>query len=384
MAISVLDRNEGTAGINDYTIVSGPGIFLASINAYTEIYSIHILDDALAEEDETIKLHFQFKSLEADVLADSIIIVTIQDDDKKWKKDPSNTIKTEFVQFTDFLGFSNDRPNGILQQQFLFKWPIVKSYLIFGKNFAIQPLRSILFPNILFNRIEKSGDNNSLLFPVSTTIRNVDSSGTVTKDTSLSPVISSFDIHRYTAQKLETRLILLALFIGNTRIHIEYIGSIVRNKVLDTITTKQKTERGVYSFSSGWSIYAKSLLDRATKLNIEAEFGYMKFFLKDNFFKQYDVFKLDNEEKRAIAFPIGEKYNRQQNPIYFTRITLSKDWGKDSKNSAFFRLRYNYQTGKFRFYDLGKPGFIKEEKYYNHFLQLQLGISLGLEKLFGG
>jgi len=322
-------------------------------------------------------------------------LVTIQDEDTKrrfdekyskigWVLDTSNIVKTEFVQFTDFLGFSNDRPNGILQQQFLFKWPIVKSYLVVSKNMKIQLLRSILLPNILFNRIEKSGDNNSFLFPVSTTIRDIDSSGTTKKDTSLSPVISSFDIHRYTAQKLETQLVLFAFFIGNTRIHLQYNGAIIRNRVADTITSKQRIEKSVYSFASGWSIYAKSILDEKTKLNIEGEFGFTKYYLKDNFFKQYDVYKLDNDEKKGIAFPIGEKYNRSQSPIYFGRITLRKDWGKESKNSAFFRVRYNYQHGKYKFYESKNPGFIREENYYNHYLQLQLGISLGLEKLFGG
>lgn len=392
ICIRVMDMHEGTADSNDY-VFNEPGNFeLNSGNAYSTVLSITIKKDDKEEKDEYIKLHFLFASAEDSSQVDSTLLITIQDQDTKqkkidlysklnWASDTTNNIKTEFVQFTDFLGFANDRPNGLLQQQFLFKWPIVKRYLVLDKNIRIQPLRSILFPNLLFNRIDKSGDNG-LLFPVSTTIREIDSSNSVQKDTSLSPVISSFDIHRYTAQKIEARLILFALFIGKTRIHLEYIPAIIRNRIADTITSKGKTERSVYSFSSGWAIYLKSDLDKKTQLNIESEIGYIKFYLKDNFFKQYDVFKLDNTEKRAIALPVGEKYNRTQAPIYYFRISLNKEWGKESKNSAFFRFRYNYQTGKFKYYDIKKPAYIREEHYFNHYLQLQLGISLGFETLF--
>lgn len=298
-----------------------------------------------------------------------------------WEEDTTNTIKTEFVQYTDFLGFGNDRPNGLLQQQFLFKWPLIKKQYSLSKNFKIQFLRSILLPNILFNRIDKASDKNSLLSPISYTISQIDSSGAI-KDTSLSPVLSSFDLLRYNSLKLEARIILLAVTINNTRIHLQIQGGLMRNKVQDTVTSKESIEKPIYSFTSGMSIYAKSLLDVKKQINIIIEAGYNRIKLNDNFFKQYDVYKLDLNEKKSIAFPTAESYNRNSKAIYYGSITLTKDWGKESKNSLFFRALYNYQSGTYRFYRKDRPDIVTEERYYNHFLQFHLGVSLGFEKLF--
>ena len=296
-----------------------------------------------------------------------------------WTKDTTNTQKTEIVQYTDFLGFGNDRPNGIFQQQFLFKWPVIRDEFSISPNFKIQPLRSVLLPSILFNRIDKAKDDSSLLYPVGYTIRQIDTS---TKDTSLSPVVSTFDLIRYTSLKIEGKIVLLAVTIYNTRIYFDYQFGLLRNKVLDTISSAKKEERFIYSFQSGVSMYIKSLLDSKTHLNIEIETGLNHITLKDNFFKQYDVYKIDNDGKKSIAFPANERFNKTSKPIYYGIITLRKDWGENNKNSAFFRIKYQNQNGQYKFYAKERPGSIKEETYSNHFLQLNLGISLELEKLF--
>jgi hypothetical protein len=293
------------------------------------------------------------------------------------ENDESNTQKTEIIQYTDFLGFGNDRPNGLLQQQFLFKWPINKKQISVSKNIKIQFLRSVLLPNILFNRIEKAKDDSSLLHPIGYTIRQIDNT---TRDTALSPVASTFDIIRYNTFKIESKIVLLAIQIHNTRIYFDYQLGLLRNKIKDT--TGSKTERFIYSFQSGWSVYIKSLLDQKTKLNIEVEAGLNHVTLKDNFFKQYDVYATDNDGKKSIAFPASEKFNKTSRPIYYGIITLRKDWGQDSKNSVFFRFKYQNQNGLYKFYAKERPGNIKEESFSNHFLQINLGISLGLEKLF--
>ncbi len=411
LTVNIIDNGEGSATLgSDYSIFTAfvpPGSFtLNAANAFTQVITIDILSDTDTDEDtEDIKFHFLFRNINTNSLADSVVIIEISDDaksekakkDKEDKKlndqndhkflelpgiiDTTNRNKTEFSQYTDFLGFGNDRPNGLIQQEFLWKWAIVKREFRLSKNIYLQPIRSILLPSILFNRIEKGKDTASLFYPVGYTIKSITEDINGVKDTSLSPVMSTFDIMRYNSLKIETKIVLLAIRINNARIYFDFQSSLMRNKITDTIVNKNSS-RHIYAIASGFSIYVKSpILNKDSSFNIEAKFGYNRITLKDNFFKQYDVYTIDNEGKRNIAFPIGQKYNRASSPIFFTSIRLSKEWGKEIKNSIFFRGVYSYQRGTYQFYTK-ENSRIYTETFYNHYFQLQLGANLSIDKLF--
>jgi hypothetical protein len=302
--------------------------------------------------------------------------------------DKTNVTRKELTQYTDFLGFGNDRPNGILQQRFLFKWPLNKHYHQLG-NAQFAFFRSIILPNILFNRIDKAKSDSSVLYPVKYVIRSRDSAGTITRDTALSPSVGTFDIMRYASLKIESKLVLASLKIDNTRIYFDIQGGILRNRIVDTLSKRKPDstfqERFIYTHYYGFEIYVKSLLDDKD-LNIELEAGYNRYIVKDNYFKQYDMYQMDNDGRRSLGLPIGKTFKRMSAPIWFGSITLRKDWGKednaDKKNSAFFRMAYSFQNDAYNKPVPNRPKEYTREKLYNHYLQLQLGLSLSLDKIF--
>lgn len=409
--VSILDLGEGSAVPGrDYSIQAPHSLkstFTLNRDYDFSIVNIDILAQAECKSianDIILRLRFCYSG--NNNFADSILQIKIthdclkknarNEDEETHKRDEenhkifgamgridsTNTNKTEFCQYTDFLGFGNDKPNGIIQEEFLFKWALVKREFKISDNVYFQPFRSILLPSILFNRIEKGKDTSSLLYPVGYSISSVAEDPSGKKDTTLSPVMSSFDIMRYTSLKLEGKIVLMALRIKNARIYLDFNGSLIRNQITDTIINKNFT-RSIYSFGSGLSIYVKSPihLNTDSSFNIEAELGYYKLKLLDNYFKQYDVYALDNQGKKTIAFPIGESFNRASKPIWFTSIRLSKEWGKTSKNSVFVRFVYNFQKGSYSYYTKENTK-VNSRTYYNNFMQIHLGVNLPIDGLF--
>lgn len=297
-----------------------------------------------------------------------------------WVADVTNTSKLEIIQYTDFLGINSDRPNGVFQQQLLFKWPIVKSYWNISKNLKVQPFRSVLIPNILLNRIDKAKDDSSILVPLGISIVPPRTGGV--SDT-IANVVGSFDLIRYANTIIESSVNLFTVHLDKTRIYLQYDFGLLRNRILDSISQDKAVSRPIYSYLTGWHLYAKSLLDPKAELNIEVEFGSRRVNLQDNFFKQYDIYAFENGSVRSIRFPVRtpDETNKSK-PIYFSSVKLSKDWGKESTNYVFFRLKYQWQKGTYKFVYKDLPRNFQTESFYNHFFQVNLGVSLGLEDLF--
>ena len=294
--------------------------------------------------------------------------------------DPTNTTKLEMIQYTDFLGINSDRPNGGLQQQLLFKWPINRRRWQLSKHFSLQPLRSVLLPNVLLNRIDKARDDSSMLVPLGGSV--VRRPNSVENDT-ITNVVGTFDLIRYTNTMIESSLNILTVHFENTRVYLNFDFGLLRNRVLDSLSQARLISRPIYSVISGWHAYAKSTLDPKTQLNIEIEVGFKNVRLKDNFYKQYDVFGYESGEVNGIRFPVktidGENKSR---PIYYSSVKLSKDWGKESTNYIFLRLKYQWQNGEYNFIRRDAPKELRMEAFHNHFFQVNLGLSLGLESLF--
>ncbi len=300
---------------------------------------------------------------------------------KYWRqKDPSNTPKLELIQYTDFLGINSDRPNGVFQQQLLFKWPINKTYWPLCDNFKVQLFRSVLIPNVLLNRIDKAKDDSSVLVPLG--MSTVLSPNSSIPDT-VSNVVSSFDLIRYANTIIESSVNILTLHVDRTRIYLNYNIGLVRNRIYDTISQEKPVSRPIYSRITGWHVYVKSVLDPKASLNIELEGGYRRVNLKDNFFKQYDVYAYENGRVKSIRFPVqSDDEKMKSKPIYYVSTKLSKDWGKESTNYIFLRFKYQWQSGHYKFYSKGIPDSERSEQFTNHFFQVNLGVSLGLEDLF--
>lgn len=294
-----------------------------------------------------------------------------------WAPDPTNTPKLEWIQYTDFLGINSDRPNGVIQQQLLFKWPLMKTYLKRSEKFKVQFLRSVLLPNILLNRIDKAKDDSSILAPLGRTIITSPAPDTIAN------VVGTFDLMRYANTLFGSSLNLLTFHIDKTRLYFNYDVGLLRNRIYDTISQARPVARPIYSILTGWHVYVKSVLDPKTELNIEAEIGANKVHLKDNFFEQYDIYGYDNGPVNSIRFPVkrqGERNNSR--PVWYSSVKLSKDWGKESTNYIFFRLKYQWQSGKYNFVYKDAPDEINQQEFNNHFMQVNLGLSLGLEDLF--
>lgn len=296
-----------------------------------------------------------------------------------WQEDPTNTPKLEIIQYTDFLGINSDRPNGVFQEQLLFKWPIFKSYWKINDKWKLQIFRSILLPNILLNRIDKAKDDSSILMPLGRSAI-IDSN---TGDTSyLANAVGSFDLIRFANTKIEASINIATIHIGKTRLYLNYDAGLLRNRIYDTISQKSTVARPIYSYLHGWHLYVRSDLDKKTELNIEFELGARKVALQDNFFKQYDIYAFENGTRKEIRFPVRTDNGNSSKAIWYSSVKLTKDWGKESTNYVFFRLKYQWQKGKYNFISQTNPKKFQEESFINHFFQVNMGVSLGLEDLF--
>jgi hypothetical protein len=83
------------------------------------------------------------------------------------------------------------------------------------------------------------------------------------------------------------------------------------------------------------------------------------------------------------------RLKKKAQPVWYFSGTISKNWGKKNENTVFFRTNYFHQTGKYSRYggssDLASfdPKKFSTARFHNHFLQLQLGIALDLNKFLG-
>lgn len=331
-------------------------------------------------EDQLLELVFQWPDfLKRFQQKEKKLIIKIHKKKHEYDRvpDTTNTPKLEWIQYTDFLGINSDRPNGVIQQQLLFKWPLIKSYWKKSDKFKVQVLRSILLPNILLNRIDKAKDDSSILVPLGRTIVTSPVPDTIAN------VVGTFDLLRYVNTLFGSSLNILTFHIDKTRLYFNYDVGLLRNRINDPISQAHPVARSIYSILTGWHVYVKSVLDPKTELNIEAEIGANKVRLKDNFFQQYDIYGYDNGPVDSIRFPVkreGERNNSK--PVWYSSVKLSKDWGKESTNYIFFRLKYQWQSGKYNFLYKGTPDEINQKEFNNHFMQVNLGLSLGLEDLF--
>jgi hypothetical protein len=305
-----------------------------------------------------------------------------------------NGRKIEMIQFTDFLGFENDRPNGIYQQELRFKWPLVKrwwpSVKDKNKDFYVQFFRSVIVPDVLFNRIDKAGKD--INYPYGKAI----AGKTTTNPDSVKPYLTTMDILKYSSLQLSGRIVPVTIKAGNLRVQFQYSFTIFRNRPfitdtvyvgLDSAIRTQGDFRAVYSFAHKAELYFKTTLNNAKDLNIVGVAGVMWLRLKDSYYKQFDAAVVDPFNKATTLLPIGDAIGqRKVQPIWYYSTRLEKRLGEEKKNNIFLRFNYTYQKGKYNAY-VGRPtpGRIPQferAQYHNHFLQIQAGFGLDVEEIF--
>jgi hypothetical protein len=315
------------------------------------------------------------------------LVIFIRDLDNKFYSDASNTNKLELVQFTDFLGFDNDRPNGLLQQEFRFKWALNRNMKKMGENGThTQFFRSLVFPDILFNRIDKS--KQEVDYSYKTFLPGTDPKDTNTRK------LTTMDLFRYSNFQLAARLVLFALHTKNFRVHLQTGIRMLRNRPFyaDTIKTgidsgKVRSDfRSVYSFAPNIEIYSKVLNVKESGVYMDLILGMMSIRMKDSYYSQYDASVVDEFNRATNLVPVTSFPKRKPSPIWYASARLARDWGENFQNAIFFRINYYYQTGKFNRLvsqpPAPQPPVLIKDRLHNHYLQLQLGLTFGLDNLF--
>jgi len=324
-----------------------------------------------------------------------IVNITRGQESRSWRKDTTNTPKFEFVNYTDFKGFDQDQPNGVAQSQFLFKWPMFsRLYNPFkpkgqdgtrhrDTGYGFVFFRDFIFPNFLFNRIDKSNDFLPYQ-PVYDTLKRPGMPDSI----NISKIIHSFDIANYSTFVLNGKLIFLTVHFPRSRINVEWNFSLYKIKVQDTINTV-KSFLPVYAIGNGFDLYYDTKYsDKEFPFNLRVLVGYQKISLKDNFYVQADGASISPDGKKKIAFPLND-FKRLSAPIWHLSVTLKKSLGfkKDSEpgendHYLFFRYAYSYQKFTGLTAIPNRPGELEKRNFTNNFSQFQLGIDLNFGVFF--
>ena len=300
--------------------------------------------------------------------------------------DNTNINKVEYNQFTDFAGFENDKPNGRLQTELRCKWGISKKWYGKEDKWQVQFVRSVIFPDVLLNRIDKSQKEETYNYPAYLNSSfNPDSS---------TPTFTTTGIWKYSNLHIGTRIILIALKKDNFRFHLQAGAGLVRNRpFVDTLVSQSgKTDssifRPTYSMAYNVELFGKTLFIEKTSLNLDFNVGIMWLYLHDSYYKQYDAAVVDPYNKASVLLPVDYPAKKVR-PVYMVSFKLTKNIGTAVDHYAYLRGSWMYQTGEYfpvykRTINTGEVIYQKSNaatRFYNNFLQIQVGISLDLNDL---
>jgi hypothetical protein len=130
-------------------------------------------------------------------------------------------------------------------------------------------------------------------------------------------------------------------------------------------------------------IYAKTIGRDKKSVKGELNVGVMWIKLKDSYYEQYDAAVVDPFDRTTRFLPVSELSNRNVKPMYSFSFRVLKPLSESESNVVFFRINYFLQFGKYKFAEAPSPNpVIQTKSFYNHYLQLQLGVALGLDDLF--
>lgn len=300
--------------------------------------------------------------------------------------DTTNTPKLEFVNYTDFKGFDQDAPNGVAQSQFLFKIPINHRKIQLNKeNYYLQLFRSIVLPNFLFNRIDKTNKG------VTAKLNENKYGDSIT----YSKYISSFDFITKANFVLNGKLAVLTLMMPKSRLQLQAIGSIFKIKVdsMEVTRAAANTVDSTTKIPIGFNpIYATSI---GTELYFDTHYSPDEFPFNFRFVADCEWITMRSGEyiQADIASILPDNSRRTvkivQNdptPIVTFSAMIKKNLGlKKTGNDdhyLFFRYNYSWQKFKANVPIANRPGRYEMKMLYNNFSQFQLGIDLNFDGFF--
>lgn len=302
--------------------------------------------------------------------------------------DTSNTAKFEFVNYTDFKGFDQDQPNGTAQSQFLFKIPINHRMLQWKNgSTSLQFFRSAIFPNLLFNRIDKTNQGVTQQL----------SKNNYGDSSSFSTVISSFDFITNSNFILNAKLSVITLMRPHSRLQLQLNGSLYKIKVdsmeipgtamSDSVSKVSVGFNPIYATGFGAELYYDTHYE-ADEFPFNFRFigGVQWIKMRSSDYTQADVAPTYPDNSRKSAVLIDPNTGKASAPIFTLSAMIRKNL--DLKQSGgedhylFFRYNYSWQRFKAGVPIANRPGVYETKRLYNNFSQFQLGIDLNFDSFF--
>jgi hypothetical protein len=392
--LKITDEHTGTAQFKkDYDYADFPKLPIIlttnKANKHKVKLNIKLIPDTEKEDSEYVKIKIAWPDLlMEEEEKDTILIVCILDEKSKNKKvgDLSNYLKTEIVQYSDFVGIKNDKPNGLLQFQGLIKIPINKKKHLVSNKWSYQFFRSVIIDGTI-NRIDKSKEEVD--YNYTTFLYGSNNTAAITKN----PWLATTDIWRFSNLHAGLRIVPLALDLGNFRIHFQAGIKLIKNLPFtqDSVRSgpdsgKVKSDfRSVFSNSKYLEVFIKTI-ENDQKISASLNFGAMWLKLTDSYYEQINIYQQDPFQKAVALAPVEKRGYKNNRPIWFTSLRIGMELGTDKVVNTFIRLNYLVQSGNYnkaldQVVD-GKPVRFETKKFYNNYFQVQFGTTFEINKLF--
>lgn len=312
----------------------------------------------------------------------------------KLQRDYSNTPVFRGKIYSDFLGIEDDQPNGLLQTEAFFSFPLFRRELVIAKNkAAVSIFRNVLAPSFVISKLDDKSrylDARYYDHPVDSTTRN----------------LHTLDLIQYANWSNSIQLNLLTLKSPSPKdkdsprwlFYVDAIGYHFRTGIKDTLRTNSQ-EFNLNSFASGFQMKLELRPELADK-RFELDIDYSRFQLHlfngsyrqmlgsqiinadlypNEEFTYSDVYDVDKLQLRLTINSFKKvkkveeiktvKVDASGNKISEEIDRVEKEEKASSPVKAYIRFSY---FGNF---------FEPSRETQNNFAQIQLGVELKLENL---
>jgi len=278
------------------------------------------------------------------------------------KQDP-DSIPTEdkffhyrYRIYSDFVGINDDQPNGLLQTEIYFSWPLSKNTYEKGPKF----FNNLVIPDFAILKIDdKNRFLNVIHFPDTISV--------------FKKGINSLQFLQYASLRSSAKLNILKLKFSDYSVYLDILGSCYRTGINDT--TKSEPEKFINSFGAGLNFFVNSR--KFLKGPTENLYGFkldlvFTIFWHDIISNEYTLVKViqDDLDERLIKDKNISEYKGPLSIIQ-TQVVYNPP---DQKTEYFLRFSYfTYLTALFQ-----------NREFEYSFIQLQLGISKLIDENFFG
>ncbi|MBV9962385.1 MAG: hypothetical protein JO072_09075 [Parafilimonas sp.] len=308
-----------------------------------------------------------------------------------FKTDLSNTLKTDFSFYTDFLGVDNERPNGLYQLELGFKIPVNKykskvytksdpsgsSYFQWFRSFYFT-MNMMNLDNLLKEDLTNTGakpitkTDSSTQIGIDTIIK--PNAGGTGNDTSFTPsyaqrkLINSFDLYQWASFVSVLKLNILSWRFPRHHFYVGYNIALLRTPIYDSLAN---TRVHVTSFMHGPDAYYETdfkIGNPVFNVRINADYYWLKLWNND--LEQIDapVFKY-NTKSPQINYYTDTKVARIFQGSFRIAYIYNKQENSDG-NQIFLRVSSSIQTPD-----------VNTVKFHNSFTQVQFGGLFDISKI---